>query len=1276
MRRPRVRSFLDAAAVLISELALFVLFWRAAPLLGVVDYSHFGRWLELTPPGRALGALARLLGLAVSGWLLVTSVVYALAALSGKRGLLRGWRHLTLPVVRRVVDTLAVASVTASTIGTGAGTAFASTARLAPIVQPYQPGRLGASGAVVTTHAELAVATRDRNPPPSRTLIAGEGAASGSANHEAVKTLRPSTAIGRHLPHPGTLKHDLPPKRVVEPPPGVVPSAENGFAGLPKGTKVVVVQPGDCLSVIAEKYLGDWRLDTEIAALNYGRLQPDGLALVDDHWIYPGWVLIMPADAHATLVVSGAGPRHGVQGETSKERAGAPQEQRHEAANTARRGLWGRKGAKVEGRGSDEVGRLDKAGGRYGRQQATTPAKAGCADTVNDVSPAANPVQSVPRGSPPAQSPPAQSPPAQSPPAQSPPAQSDAAGHSASGTSHAAVAQAPGTHGASEVPTGPGGSGGAGGDVGPGVAHAIEKYDRAEELKLADGEAAAGQGHARRASHQHRELQDVELALAGLGALGAAGFVWMLQRARRDQAHTRRRGFLPAQNPPEVQAAERRARAVASEEAMCWVDLGVRYLGALIEQAAHDAGVAAILERRLAEVAVPADDGEQASALETTKDAWAPKSHGLGAVVGPGDQEGEDCWGHEDENQADAFERWWTSDEGAEVDATSALASKPRWDDVPSLVMVKVGTSGLEVALEPAPPGRLGWFVPRKLDGGSSDFPAVHLLAPDIGLEDLQALAAERWPACPALVAVGDSREGTVLVNLEHAGAVSVEGPGERVRGFLAGLLLQLATQPWAEEMLGGLYAVGESPLAGRLAQRVQHVPASGAMELAEKLDALASARLELAGEGSLSAVRSLTCEALPNVVVAFSGTPANALRCLAEAAVPERSGVVLVAAGPVEGTEWKVELSAGSQAVLRGKSGGDELVVQLVNGFRSEEVALLSEALSRPEGEGFIELKEAVSEQAAVASSSYDDPPVASGGGPAGGAGAAPVTGKDGGREPAKALGAGGVVEVPAVEIRFLGPVDVVGGDMDALSSSRIMAALGLLAYLAAHPRPISADELAGALWPLDATNDNFGGPQRKTVMNVVSRARSVLGYGVNGKERIVLTPRGYRLAGEVGSDWDRFRKHVSVAHGLGGSAEARDHLRAALELVRGEPFGGVLASQFFEWVTSEHLDMVISAQVVDVAEELGELALAAGDLGLVYWAVEKGLQIEPTREELFRLWMHALGQEGRPARVDDVYRRLKLVLRQRIHPLQEPQPASREVWRRYVAMEGATAR
>jgi DNA-binding SARP family transcriptional activator len=257
-------------------------------------------------------------------------------------------------------------------------------------------------------------------------------------------------------------------------------------------------------------------------------------------------------------------------------------------------------------------------------------------------------------------------------------------------------------------------------------------------------------------------------------------------------------------------------------------------------------------------------------------------------------------------------------------------------------------------------------------------------------------------------------------------------------------------------------------------------------------------------------------------------------------------------------------------------------------------------------------------------------------------------------------------------VEIMVLGPVDVAGGEMGAVEPSRRMAALGLLAYMAAHDRPVSADQLASALWPLDATRDDVAGPQRKTVMNAISRARAVLGYGAGGHERLVHTPQGYRLSEDVSSDWARFENLVRSACSQAPS-EAMTGLRRALELVRGEPFSGALSSQFFEWVASEHLDLTLSAKIVDVAQDLGEMALEVDDYETVTWAVEKGLLLEPTREEMFRLWMHALGRVGRPGRVDDVYRRLKLVLCQRIHPLQEPQAESYRVWRRYTAGDPA---
>jgi DNA-binding SARP family transcriptional activator/LysM repeat protein len=61
---------------------------------------------------------------------------------------------------------------------------------------------------------------------------------------------------------------------------------------------IYTVQHGDTLWEIAQRYLGDGREHKRIAALNRGRVQPDGRAFRDGNRIYPGWQLVMPADAH------------------------------------------------------------------------------------------------------------------------------------------------------------------------------------------------------------------------------------------------------------------------------------------------------------------------------------------------------------------------------------------------------------------------------------------------------------------------------------------------------------------------------------------------------------------------------------------------------------------------------------------------------------------------------------------------------------------------------------------------------------------------------------------------------------------------------------------------------------------------------------------------------------------------------------------------------------------------------------------------------------------
>ena len=1020
-RRSRTRAVIDLLGMIGLETLVLVLLLGASKSMGSVPLGHLSIWVERTSPQEALTAMARLLGIVVSGWLLTSTLFYAGALITKRPGLLRLSRPLILPALRKLLDAVATASVAASSIGAFAGSASASA-----LVHPP---------ATVQAHA------RDgRNSNSSAEAPRTAGSTAPAVERD----------IGRHLPHPGAVQHRLPGRPTVGMSTAVVvPSVSNGFAGLAPGTKVIVVQPGDCLSVLAERHLGDWRLDQEIEQLNRGRLQADGRRLEGDHWIYPGWVLIMPGDSTGTLVVA-SHHRDGVAPSRSHAHPGPSPD----AETTVHAPHWAKPGPPIKA--------------------PTTTAPA------NRPAPTPTPRQSRP----------------------TPP------------------------------PRG----------------HAPE-YHRAE-------------GH----GHDSAAVGELTVALAGLGAVVGGVIVWKIDKLRRAARHSRPSGHVLAANSSAVQAAERRARAVAHVDATAWVDAAVRYLSGLVEARSLDGG-------------------------------------------GP----------------------------------------------VPSLVSVQVGPPGVKVVLSAKVTEALGWFSPTP-DGQGL------LLDPEIDLKELEALAADRWPAWPALVAIGVNDEGsTVLVNLEHLGSLAIEAPSEQEAvALLASLALQLVSQPWGEEMLAGLHVIGPSPLHP-CAELQFAIDTEEAMALAEKLDGIAAAHQEMAGALSISTLRAVASEALPHVVVVFPGADNSAVQCLIEAAAPETSAVAIVTAAPGSGSAYRLAIDTTGNASLGRRGQSDYEITGIKVNNPAQEVPLLSEAIGSarcttpsnltapgddpPRGDAMIDIRAVTDENAASDKAAV----------------AAPA-------EAGEIVAGRG-----AVEISFLGPVELNGGELGAVEVGRQKAALALISYLAAHPRMVTVEEIATALWPLDASKENLAGPQRKTVMNVISRARALLGYRQGGGERLVYSLKGYRLAEDVTSDWARFEELLRMARRQSPSSAAVT-LRTALELVRDEPFAGAISSQFFEWVASEHLDFTISARVVDAAEDLAEIALTAGDCETVMWAVSKGLQLEPTREELFRLWMHAFGKTGRPARVDDVYRRLKLVLRQRVHPLQEPQPESREVWRKYTAVELAT--
>jgi nucleoid-associated protein YgaU len=71
-------------------------------------------------------------------------------------------------------------------------------------------------------------------------------------------------------------------------------ASESEPAAIRPATRPYVVQPGDSLSAIAERLLGDPNRYGEIFELNVGRPQPDGGRLTDPDQIWPGWSLEIP----------------------------------------------------------------------------------------------------------------------------------------------------------------------------------------------------------------------------------------------------------------------------------------------------------------------------------------------------------------------------------------------------------------------------------------------------------------------------------------------------------------------------------------------------------------------------------------------------------------------------------------------------------------------------------------------------------------------------------------------------------------------------------------------------------------------------------------------------------------------------------------------------------------------------------------------------------------------------------------------------------------------
>lgn len=110
--RARSGIRVELLVVLVLETALVAaLHWSAGPTYAI-PLQSLGDWLRTSDPTVSLVAVARILALAIGYWLLVTTVLYAMAHYLGWQSMTEALRWITLPLVRRIVQGVTAMSLT------------------------------------------------------------------------------------------------------------------------------------------------------------------------------------------------------------------------------------------------------------------------------------------------------------------------------------------------------------------------------------------------------------------------------------------------------------------------------------------------------------------------------------------------------------------------------------------------------------------------------------------------------------------------------------------------------------------------------------------------------------------------------------------------------------------------------------------------------------------------------------------------------------------------------------------------------------------------------------------------------------------------------------------------------------------------------------------------------------------------------------------------------------------------------------------------------------
>jgi DNA-binding SARP family transcriptional activator len=527
----------------------------------------------------------------------------------------------------------------------------------------------------------------------------------------------------------------------------------------------------------------------------------------------------------------------------------------------------------------------------------------------------------------------------------------------------------------------------------------------------------------------------------------------------------------------------------------------------------------------------------------------------------------------------------------------------------PAILAVRVSAGQVEI-LSDRPPERLpkGFLATDDARGWITD--------PELSVDDLRDLGPGAAAPLPALVALGDVDGGRLLIDVESAGTLTVDGDPERVGAFIRRLGVELATSIWADHV--DVLAVGTTELDFVGAHRVDHFT-----DIDAALDELEAAAHAI-GDALDSARCGRTLEAriseypddgwIPTILVCAEPIEPEGLARLREITGDGGRGAGAVVAASTIHAGWHASLRETKLTLsplgfhvtpalldLRTATALDELLTDAAVGEPADALDPQPGAAAGTEG-GTTE--------------PYTDPPF-------------------------------------EIEVRVLGPVEIVG----SRSPLERRRCIELATYLALHPKGASDERLKTVLWPDQA-------PTTATFNTTVSMTRSGLGRASDGTPlfpHCIATGGMYRLEPLVTTDLTRFEARVAHARRCAPAA-AIETLRSALDLVRGKPFE---RARGYEWAFSEALIANVEATIADAAHQLAQLYLGAGDSQNAIWAALRGLVAAPGDEVLYRDRMLACDLAGNPAGVETVMDELCEVV-EALEPYDELHPETLTLYER----------